>query len=86
MGYRKITVDGVEHEFVIGSTYVKVKGFQAKEREDVGHMVPWDPACGCCGEPMSASFPDEYPREKLVVTPADVEKFIRAETQNAARA
>lgn len=39
MSYRKITVDDKEYEYVIGSAMVKVKGFEAVPREQVGQTV-----------------------------------------------
>lgn len=39
MSYRKITVDGQEYEYTIGSAMVKVKGMDAAMREEVGETV-----------------------------------------------
>lgn len=39
MSYRKIEVDGESYEYVIGSAMVKVKGFEAVAREQVGQTV-----------------------------------------------
>ena len=36
MSYRKITVDDVEYEYVVGRTHLKVKGLDAILREEVG--------------------------------------------------
>ncbi len=39
MSYRKITVEGTEYEYTIGSAMVKVKGLDAVPREEVGEVV-----------------------------------------------
>ena len=39
MTYRKITVDDQEYEYTVGSAMVKVKGFEAASREQVGETV-----------------------------------------------
>jgi hypothetical protein len=39
MSYRKIEVDGQTYEYVIGWVMVKVKGFEAVPREQVGQPV-----------------------------------------------
>jgi len=39
MSYRKITVDDQEYEYTIGAAIVKVKGFEAAAREQVGETV-----------------------------------------------
>jgi hypothetical protein len=39
MSYRKITVDGAEYEFTVGAAMVKVKGFEAVDRNQVGETV-----------------------------------------------
>lgn len=39
MSYRKIEVDGQSYEYTVGSAMVKVKGFEAATREQVGESV-----------------------------------------------
>ena len=39
MSYRKITVDGAEYEFTVGAAMLKVKGFEAVDRNQVGETV-----------------------------------------------
>lgn len=80
MGYRNITVDGVPHKYVVGKTHVKVRGMNAVRKEEVGTIVYITDSCECCGEPMSILYDDYEPRPTLQVAPADIEKFIRANT------
>lgn len=40
MAYRKLDVDGVEYEYVVGSTHVKIRGMQAVLKDQVGTPVP----------------------------------------------
>lgn len=41
MGYRKIDVDGVEHQYTVGRTHVKVRGIGATPKELVaGYTGP----------------------------------------------
>ena len=39
MSYRKITVDNVEYEYVVGKTHVKVKGVGSWQKSEVGHVI-----------------------------------------------
>lgn len=39
MSYRKITVDNVEYEYVVGKTHVKVKGVGSWQKREVGHVI-----------------------------------------------
>lgn len=39
MSYRKIDVDGDTYEYTVGSAMVKVKGFEAVDRDLVGETV-----------------------------------------------
>lgn len=39
MSYRKITVDHTEYEYTVGETMVKVKGFLAVPKHEVGETV-----------------------------------------------
>jgi hypothetical protein len=39
MSYRKLEVEGEEYEYVIGRSYVKVKGVGAWPKEEVGEMT-----------------------------------------------
>jgi len=69
MGYRKIVVDGVEHQYTIGRTHVKVRGMQAVSKDQVGETKPI--LCRCCGEhlyPYAVAFR---------VEPHHVAEFIR---------
>jgi hypothetical protein len=43
MGYRNITVDGVEHHYTIGRTHVKVQGMQAAPKESIGNVESMSP-------------------------------------------
>ena len=69
MGYRKITVDGVEYQYVIGRTHVKVHGMQAVPKEQVGELQPV--YCRCCQMQLR---PDDL---ALRVEPHHVAEFIR---------
>jgi hypothetical protein len=39
MSYRKIVVDDKEYEFTVGAAMLKVKGFEAVDRNQVGETV-----------------------------------------------
>lgn len=39
MSYRKIEVDGETYEFTVGAAMLKVKGFEAVDRNQVGETV-----------------------------------------------
>lgn len=39
MAYRKIEVDGATYEYTVGSSMLKVKGFPAVDRNQVGETV-----------------------------------------------
>lgn len=39
MGYRKITVDDVEYEYVVGAAFVKVKGLGAWHKDQIGEII-----------------------------------------------
>jgi len=75
MSYRKITVNGVEHQYTVGKTHVKVRGMQAVPKKDVGSLH--DAVCECCGEPAYLMYgdPREY-HQVLRVLPSDVAHFI----------
>jgi len=77
MPYRKITVDGKEFEYVVGKTHVKIKGFPAAKKEEVGKMVAVPEYCECCGEPYSQLYSFHVDTEKLAVKPADVASYIK---------
>jgi hypothetical protein len=38
MSYRKITVDNIEYQYVVGKTHVKIKGIGAWPKDQVGHV------------------------------------------------
>lgn len=50
MSYRKIEVDGVEYQYTIGKTHVKVRGLGVWSKEDIGDSVAKQ--CECCGESL----------------------------------
>lgn len=39
MTYRKIEVDGKEYEYVVGKSYVKVKGVGVWDKHAVGYVI-----------------------------------------------
>lgn len=39
MQYRTILVDDQAYEFTVGSAFVKVKGFEAVDRDHIGELV-----------------------------------------------
>lgn len=42
MSYRKITVDGVNYQYIIGKYYVKIRGLGAWPKQDIGVVVDQD--------------------------------------------
>lgn len=57
MSYRKLKVNDEEYEYVIGKTYVKVKGIGVWPKEEVGEYIA--KSCECCCEPVNLIYPDE---------------------------
>lgn len=84
MGYRKITVDGVEHQYTVGKTHVKVRGMQAVPKETVGIVETRTRYCECCNEPLTVlGYTEEQATYKvLLVRPSDIADFIRKETRH----
>lgn len=81
MGYRKITVDGVEYQYVVGKTHVKVRGMQAVPAEHIGEL--FDNLCPCCGEPEYELYNAKRENHQRVrVHPSNVADFIRKETRH----
>lgn len=62
MSYRKLDVDGVEYEYVVGSTHVKIRGMEAVPKAQVGMPAP-------------AKYYGEPPQYK--VTPEAIRAYIR---------
>jgi hypothetical protein len=58
MTYRKITVNNVEYEYVIGKTHVKIKGIGVWPKEEVGEQFARICDCGC-GEPVDMIYSEE---------------------------
>lgn len=79
MGYRKITVEGVEYQYTVGRTHVKIRGLGVWPKEEVGKLR--DQHCKCCGEPMWAVYPKGEDNPDLFrsirVQPSDVAEHIR---------
>lgn len=65
MSYRKLNVKGIDFEYVIGKSHVKVKGIGAWPKEEVGERYWHD--CGC-GEGFDC--PDSF--EQIQVKPRHV--------------
>lgn len=77
MSYRKITVDGVEHQYTVGKTHVKVHGMQAAPREQIGEL--FDNLCPCCGQPDYILYDAKRENHQHVrVHPSHVAAFIKA--------
>jgi hypothetical protein len=70
MSYRKITVAGVVHEYVIGSTHTKIKGLGIFDNDKIGVRSEYS------GRPkwQKGSTTEAY--KKMVVTPAIVADII----------
>lgn len=39
MAYRKITVDGVDYKYVVGTSHVKVKGLGVWPKDQIGYVI-----------------------------------------------
>lgn len=74
--YRKITVKGVEYEYVIGKTHTKIKGLGVFPNSDIGKTQLIQETCECCGEPLSELYSSHIDRTAIAVTPAVVAKKI----------
>lgn len=57
MSYRKITVDGIQYEYVVGKTHVKIKGIGVWPKEEIGEKAAR--ICDCCGEPVDQLYSEE---------------------------
>lgn len=76
MSYRTITVDNVDYQFVIGKTHVKVRGFEAVLKEEVGQMRDYNPMHEDSGYSFAQLFPNLPLPQKFSVTPVDVWELI----------
>lgn len=76
MSYRKIVVDNTEYEYVVGKSHVKVKGFEAVPKEQVGEQIEYPIYCGC------SAFCDWLQGyvTKLTVKPHHVAQWIKSQT------
>jgi hypothetical protein len=70
--YRKLEVGGKTWEYVIGSSYVKVKGLGVWPLEEVGKDRLDNRRCECCGETLGELYGDT----RLTVVPDDIRKLI----------
>jgi len=50
--YRKITVRGVEHQYVISATIVKIRGVGVFPKESIGEHYVKHQTCECCDQYM----------------------------------
>ena len=68
---RSITVNGVKHEYLIGHTYVKIKGLGLYKIDDITRKTVFARDCGC-GEGK------ECPRAEVeeVITPSVIRELI----------
>lgn len=82
MGYRKITVDGKEYEYVIGKTHTKVKGIKTVFlNEEIGVLSAKN--CECCGESLDVIYDRETLSDHnfdIRVRPSDVADAIKSLT------
>ena len=75
MSYRKITVDGVEYEYTVGKTFIKVRCFkEAIPKIEYAPSKPISVRCECCSE-----YTTVYEKlEDYAVTPKIIERIIRS--------
>jgi len=76
MAYRKLEIDGVTYEYVIGTSNVHIKipggGSLDADVSEIGRVVVMDCGCGCGGNDCP------HPVSKTAVTPADIRAYILA--------
>ena len=83
MSYRKINVDGIEYQYVVGKTHTKIRGFKTVfENSKIGEMQYIN--CECCGERSDNIYDMSEKTEiekdfyrTLRVTPKHISDFIK---------
>lgn len=77
MSYRKINVDGIQYQYVVGKTHTKIRGFKTVfENSKIGDKQYM--ACECCGEPFDAI----YDMSKKTESEKDYYRTIRVTPKN----
>lgn len=79
MSYRKIKVDGIQYEYVVGKTHVKIKGIGVWPKEEVGEKTARNCSCGC-GESLDTLYSEFKLTEHDYawrVRPSDIENKIK---------
>lgn len=83
MSYRKINVDGIQYQYVVGKTHTKIRGFKTVfENSKIGDKQYVD--CECCGEAFDLIYDMSKKTESekdfyraLIVTPKHISNVIK---------
>ena len=78
MAYRKITVEGKIYEYVIGHTFVKIKGVGVYIKEEIGEECDMYCRCGLCDGSVKLEDVTGRKEVKVRVCPSHIEKLIKA--------
>lgn len=93
MSYRKITVNGIDYQYTVGETHVKIRGIGTWLKEDIGEIVRTKYGCGCGCYPdeeevytkndfTNSDAKEEFPlNEKVRVRPEHIANLIKKITQ-----